>query len=112
LGRIVVQTERQPDAITTLDQDDVEFRLRKLPPEIGTLLVVAGIAGIILPGPVGSPLLIAGGVVLWPGTFERIEDWYRRRFPQSHRSGMRMLGRFIEDLERRYPGTTGPEISS
>ena len=40
--------------------------------EIGVLLIVSGIAGILLPGPVGTPLLILGCVMIWPKTFERV----------------------------------------
>lgn len=66
--------------------------------------MIVGIAGILLPGPVGSPFLLAGGVALWPRAFERVEHWYAKRFPKSHRSGMRVINRFILDLEKRYPG--------
>ena len=87
--------------------EEFEYKLKHLPPEIGTLLVVVGIAGILLPGPVGSPFLIAGGVALWPSAFERVEHWYAKRFPKSHRSSMRVINRFISDLEKRYPGYAG-----
>ncbi|HET6881061.1 MAG TPA: hypothetical protein VFI31_12945 [Pirellulales bacterium] len=86
------------------DVIEFEYRLKHLPPEVGTLLVIVGIAGILLPGPVGSPFLLAGGVALWPRAFERVEHWYAKRFPKSHRSGMRVINRFILDLEKRYPG--------
>ena len=63
-------------------------RLRKLPAEIGVLMIVVGIAGIILPGPVGSPFLVAGGIILWPAGFRKMELWMhrRRRKNVSHRN--------------------------
>ncbi len=79
------------------------LRLHGLPRELGVLLVVAGIGGILLPGPVGTPFLIAGGVILWPAAFRRVETWLERRFPGFHRSGMKQMKRFIGDLEKRYP---------
>jgi len=82
-------------------------RLERLPPEIGALLMVVGIAGLILPGPVGSPFFIAGGVVLWPAAFGRVEGWFQRKCPVAHRKGMEQIERYLDDLERRYPGSLG-----
>ncbi len=81
-------------------------RLEKLPPEIGVLLVILGTAGLLLPGPVGSPLLVAGGIALWPTAFRKVEDWFRRASPGLYDEGIRQLERFLADLERRYPGST------
>jgi hypothetical protein len=44
-------------------------RIEQLPKEVGVLLIVAGIRGILLPGPVGSPFLVLGAVILWPRAF-------------------------------------------
>jgi hypothetical protein len=81
--------------------------LGNFPPEIATLLVIAGIAGVILPGPIGTPLLIAGGVVLWPKTFRPIEKWFSRKFPALHREGVIQLKEFVNDLNRRFPEEKG-----
>ena len=75
------------------------------PKELGVMLVTAGVIGVVLPGP-GAPALLAGGLILWPEGFGRVEGWLRQRFPQSHRQGRRHLERFLSDLERRYPGST------
>lgn len=99
--------EPPPPATTTESEEADLQRLRHLPREIGVLLFVAGIGGILLPGPVGTPFLLMGGVVLWPGAFERLEIAFQRRFPAVHRQSMKQLGRFIDDLERRYPGPGG-----
>ena len=85
---------------------ELEKRVSKLPAEIGALLVVIGVAGLLLPGPVGSPFVLAGGLVLWPKGFGRVEDWFAARFPGLHREGEAQINRFLLDLERRYPGST------
>jgi hypothetical protein len=79
------------------------LRIDSAPKELGVLLVVAGIGGLILPGPVGTPFLLAGGVILWPAAFKRMETCLQRRFPRFHREGVIQMRRFINDLERRYP---------
>ena len=70
------------------------------------MLVSAGLIGVVLPGP-GAPALVAGGLILWPDAFGKVERWARRRFPQAHRKGIGHINRFLSDLERRYPGSTG-----
>jgi hypothetical protein len=82
-------------------------RVERLPPEVGVLLMVVGVAGLLLPGPVGSPFFIAGGVALWPAAFGRVEGWFQRKFPVIHRNGMEQMERYLADLERRYPGSLG-----
>ena len=74
-----------------------------LPREVGVLLIVAGMGGILLPGPVGSPFLLLGAVTLWPRLFMRIEIGFQKRFPKMHRTGSRQIHRFLSDLDRRYP---------
>jgi hypothetical protein len=78
-------------------------RIRAMPREVGVLLIVAGIGGLLLPGPIGSPFLILGGVILWPKAFERAELLFEKRFPRAHRQSVRQITRFLNDLERRYP---------
>jgi hypothetical protein len=78
----------------------------KLPTEIGVLLIVVGVAGILLPGPVGSPFLVAGGVALWPSAFRKAEHWLHRAAPRFYDKGIGQMERFLADLERRYPAST------
>lgn len=94
-------------AIEDRIQEEQEF-LRKLPPEIGALLVMIGVAGVFLPGVIGTPLIIAGAVVVWPKTFEPIERKFAKWYPGPHREGIRQIKRFISDLNRRFPDSTGP----
>ncbi len=74
-----------------------------LPVEVGALLIVAGVGGILLPGPVGSPFLLLGAVTLWPRMFKGLETCFQKRFPKMHRTGTRQIRRFLADLDRRYP---------
>ncbi len=80
-------------------------QFQDLPKEIGVLLLALGTLGLILPGPIGTPALIAGGVVLWPGTFGRISSWMEKRYPRFTREGNRHINRYLADMERRYPST-------
>jgi len=92
-------------ALPTLEEaaEGTRQRIRRLPPEVGAVLMTVGVAGIILPGPVGAPLLLAGGLVLMPGVFDRFERWVGKRYPKFHGHGMKYVDRFIDDFERRYP---------
>jgi len=85
------------------------MRLRRLPPEIGVLLIIVGTAGVLLPGPVGSPFLVAGGIALWPAGFRRVESWLQRVAPGMFEAGAGQIEQFLADLERRYPGSTATQ---
>jgi hypothetical protein len=84
-----------------LDQPDLK-RLKELPREVGVMLIAAGVVGLVLPGP-GTPALVAGGLALWPGAFSKLELWLERRHPEVHQKSMKQIGRFLDDLEKRYP---------
>lgn len=78
-------------------------RLHEAPKEVGLLLVFAGLGGILLPGPIGTPILILGGVILWPRAFRGLDAFLERRFPKLHRQGVHQVVRLLDDLDRRYP---------
>lgn len=82
--------------------DKTRERIRRLPPEVGVVLLTVGAAGLVLPGPIGTPLVLAGGLVLAPRAFDGLERWVQRRFPSVHKHGRRHLDRFIDDFESRY----------
>ncbi|MFM1800785.1 MAG: hypothetical protein RJA81_137 [Planctomycetota bacterium] len=86
-------------------------RIESLPPEIGVLLIGFGLFGLVFPGPFGTPLIVAGGLSLWPRSFRKIDCWVQRKMPAAHESGQLCLIRFIDDLEKRYPNnsTSQPE---
>ena len=71
-------------------------RVEQLPKEAGWLLITAGIVGLVVPGVLGTPFLLAGAVVLVPGGSKLLSRW-------AGHSAMRQIGRFLYDLERRYP---------
>ena len=87
----------------------IALRLEDMPKELGVLLTSVGVLGMVLPGLAGAPALLAGGMVLWPKTFGRVEGWFEGRFPETHRKSMRQVGRFLDDLERRYSSTRTPK---
>ena len=95
-------------SVDTHSAQDLD-RISKLPKEIGVLLVIVGIGGILLPGPVGTPFLLLGGLVLWPGVFGRIDSAFHSRFPKIYGEGMRQMRRYVLDLEKRYPSLTSQE---
>ncbi len=70
------------------------------------MLVSVGAIGFVMPAMAGLPALVAGGMVLWPRTFGRVETWVAGRFPTAYREGMRQIGRYLDDLERRFPDST------
>jgi hypothetical protein len=89
----------------TADQAEIT-RIKELPKEVGVMLITAGIVGVILPGP-GTPAIIAGGLALWPKAFGKLEAWLERNYPEVHRRSMYQIGRFLNDLENRYPYSDG-----
>jgi hypothetical protein len=80
-------------------------KIKDLPKEVGVMLFTAGIVGFILPGP-GTPAIIAGGLVLWPEAFGKLESWLERSHPKVHQKGMQQINRFLNDLQKRYPDST------
>jgi hypothetical protein len=84
-----------------LEQPDFK-RFKALPKEVGVMLIAAGIVGLIMPGP-GTPALIAGGLALWPGAFGKLGAWLEQHHPVVHHRSMKQIGRFLDDLEKRYP---------
>src|SRR5581483_1035916 len=77
--------------------------LRTLPPELAGLLISVGCVGLVLPGLIGTPAIVAGGLALWPKAFGPAEAWLERRAPAMHRKGLDQIYRFLDDLDRRYP---------
>ena len=71
-------------------------RIKELPRDAGWLLITAGVVGLVVPGMLGTPFLLAGAFVLAPGGSRLLSRW-------AGRSAMRQIGRFLDDLERRYP---------
>lgn len=104
-----VPGDRQESEALHHDQSHPETadidRIKDLPKELGVMLITAGIIGFVLPGP-GTPAIIAGGLVLWPKAFGRLESWLERSHPKVHREGMQQINRFLNDLQKRYPDSS------
>jgi hypothetical protein len=83
-------------------------RISHMPRDVGWLLVTAGIVGEVAPGVFGTPFWIMGTLILWPSAGRRMESWLERRAPKTFASSMRQVGRFLDDLERRYPSRRRP----
>ena len=96
------------DRLATPEQSEGtgEARLPSLPPEVGILLTLVGTAGVVLPGMIGTPFLVAGGIALWPSAFRKVERWLMKASPKAYETGVQQLEQFLADLERRYPGST------
>jgi hypothetical protein len=93
--------ERVADEQTTL-------LIENLPREAGWVLVTAGVVGLIVPGIMGAPFLLAGAVVLTPGGSRRLSRWVGHKPPKLVHSAVRKISRFLDNLERRYPRRASP----
>ena len=87
-----------------------QLNLTDLPREVGAMLVSVGVLGVILPGIAGVPALVAGGLVLWPQSFRPLESWFSKRCPKMHQQSMKQIGRYLDDLERRFPNVTAKPL--
>jgi hypothetical protein len=99
----------EPTVWTPSEDPSAPTRFEEMPREIGVLLLATGmITGMLPPppGPFDLSLMAAGGVALWPRGFRAVEGIMRGYFPRAHRAGMVFLERYLDDLERRYPGST------
>jgi hypothetical protein len=97
------RTRRGRDSDVTADHLEQLRRVRGMPTEVGVLLIVSGIGGILLPGPVGTPFLVLGCLMLWPKAFHGAGICLESHFPRMHHHGVKQINRFLDDLERRYP---------
>jgi len=76
--------------------EEAALHMAHLPKETGWALITAGVIGLVVPGVVGAPFLLAGAAVLAPGGSKLLARW-------APRSATRQIGRFLDDLERRFP---------
>ena len=94
------------ESVLTPEEEAELRRIKDLPREVGVMLMTVGVLGVILPGIVGAPAAIAGGLVLWPKAFGKVENWFERRFPKVHKQSLYQINRYLNDLESRYPDAT------
>jgi hypothetical protein len=79
------------------------LRIVDVPRDVGWMMVTVGVLGVILPGLVGTPFLITGVAVLAPGGPRLLSRWVRRNPNRVVHAGLKQMGRWLDDLERRYP---------
>jgi hypothetical protein len=96
----------EPNSVLTSEEEAELRRIKDLPKEVGVMLMTVGVLGFALPGVVGTPAMIAGGLVLWPKAFGRVENWFERKFPNVHKQSLHQIHRYLNDLESRYPDLT------
>ena len=89
-----------------LDESTVK-RIEHLPRDVGWLLITAGLVGVIVPGVLGVPFLVLGGLVVMPVTSRRAERWLSGHTPKMFKGSVRQINRFLDDLEHRYPRRRG-----
>ncbi len=86
-----------------LEDEAVVERVEHLAKDVAWVLIAAGVIGIVMPGVLGTPFLIAGAAAMWPGNHKRLEKWRQGHAPKMFHGGMKQINRFLDDLERRYP---------
>ena len=97
-------------SLVALDMDEQTIhRVEKLPRDVGWLLITAGLVGVVVPGVLGVPFLVLGGLVLMPLTSQRAEHWLSGHSPKMFKGSVRQINRFLDDLERRYPRSSNTE---
>jgi hypothetical protein len=89
-------------AIMQIDQETAD-RIRKLPKDVGWLLFMAGVFGLLVPGVIGTPFLVLGSFMIWPPSKGKAEQWLSGQSPKAFKGSMKQINRFLDDLERRYP---------
>jgi hypothetical protein len=86
------------------DQDEQTLlRIANLPRGFGWTMISVGVLGVVLPGIPGAPFLAVGIAVLAPGGPRLLTRWARRRPKGLVNTGLKQIGRLLDDLERRYP---------
>ena len=83
--------------------EEIILRIANVPRDVGWLMISVGVIGVILPGIIGTPFLVAGVAVLAPGGPQLLTDWVRRNPKAATLVGLKQMGRWLDDLERRYP---------
>lgn len=86
-------------------------QLDGLPRDLGVTLLVLGMVGVVIPGPIppGFSFILMGVIALRPTMIERSGAPLARRFPKVFRILVGMVTRFRKDLARHYPDSV-PEL--
>jgi hypothetical protein len=106
-------TDASAEALTPEEQAEFERavqRIENFPSEFGWLMIYVGVLGVVLPGIIGFPFLIAGGAVVMPGGRKWLSRWVSRKPGRLVRASLKQITRMADDIERRYPSV--PETLS
>jgi hypothetical protein len=105
LDRVTSEVAAEEDVSPEERSEDLELiaKIEHLPREVGWLLICAGALGMILPGVIGFPFVIAGTAVVTARRPMRLTRWIGRNPPKLVQRGLRQISRMLDDLERRYP---------
>jgi cation transport ATPase len=104
--QLATQTAEQIQAVQAIDAQLIQ-RIENLPREAGWALIVAGVIGVVAPGIIGAPFVVAGAFVLTPGGPRLLSRWAGRKPRKRVHSALRQMCRMIDDLDRRYPIVRG-----
>ena len=96
-------SEISPTPDGRADDEPVVLRIDELPRDVGWVLVYVGVLGVVLPGIIGFPFVIAGGAILLPGGPKALTRWMGPNPPPVVHASMKQISRLVFDLERRYP---------
>ena len=86
-----------------IEDDETVLRIERLPRDVAWLMIYVGILGVILPGIIGTPFLIAGLAILAPGGPKLLARWAARNRRGFVHASLKQINRWLEDLDRRYP---------
>jgi len=84
-------------------ENAVVDRVKHLSRNMGWVLISAGLVGIVIPGVIGTPFVILGSLVLWPGNQKLLDKWRRNHRSRFVDVALRQVDRYLDDIERRYP---------
>ena len=85
------------------EDEQTILRIERLPRDMAWMMVFVGVLGVALPGIIGTPFLIAGVAMLAPGGPKTLLRWADREPTGFMHTGLKQMGRWLDDLERRYP---------
>jgi hypothetical protein len=105
LGRVTsaVATEEDVSPVERSENLALIAKIEHLPRDVGWLLICAGALGVVVPGVIGFPFVIAGTAVVTARRPMRLTRWIGRNPPKLVQRGLRQISRMLDDLERRYP---------
>lgn len=81
------------------------------PKRTAVVLVAAGVAGLVIPGVPGWPLLLVAVTLLAPThpVASAIDRWIDRRFPSARSAAFSLVSSLHRDLDARFPAAETPK---